>query len=263
MSSVILLGAGLGARLRPHTDDRPKCVVELAGEPLAARLLRQLAERGVDRATAVLGHFAERARTVLEAHRHHSQTLRTVVNDEYDRTNTMYSLYLAMNALADGGFIVEGDIIASEQAVEALVRAAASTPARSWWAAEPWTAAHSGCRLTTDENGRLLKQEIWRQATIGAAGPGRRWWKSAGMLYLTAADARRLTVLLERACAAGQRSLYYDDVIGAELRAHGPDALALHVLDLGAAPWMEIDDANDLAAARALFEQAPARSLAR
>ncbi len=261
MSSVVLLGAGLGARLRPHTDDRPKCVVELAGEPLAARLLRQLAERGVDRATVVLGHFAERARAVLEAHR--GQTLRTVVNDEYDRTNTMYSLHLAMNALADGGFLVEGDIIASEQAVDALVAAAASAPARSWWAAERWTAAHSGCRLTTDDEGRLLEQEIWRQATLGAAGPGRRWWKSAGMLYLTASDARRLAELLERACAAGQRGLYYDDVIGAELRAHGPDALSLHVLDLGAAPWMEIDDANDLAAARALFEQAPARSLAR
>lgn len=263
MSSVVLLGAGLGARLRPHTDDRPKCVVELAGEPLAARLLRQLAERGVDRATAVLGHFAGRARTVLEAHRHHGQTLRTVVNSEYDRTNTMYSLHLAMEALTDGGFIVEGDIIASEQAVDALVQAAAGTPARSWWAAERWTAAHSGCRLTTDDSGRLLEQEIWRQATIGSAGPGRRWWKSAGMLYLTAGDARILAEALARACAAGQRGVYYDDVIGAELRAHGPEALALHVLDLGTTPWMEIDDAHDLAAARALFEQTPARSLAR
>lgn len=261
MSSVVLLGAGLGARLRPHTDDRPKCVVELAGEPLAARLLRQLAERGVDHSTVVLGHFAERARAVLEQHR--GKTLRTVVNDEYDRTNTMYSLHLAMEALTDGGFIVEGDIIASERAVDTLVAAAASRPARSWWAAERWTAAHSGCRLTTDEDGRLVGQEIWRQATIGTAGPNRRWWKSAGMLYLTASDARLLSEALARACAAGLRSLYYDDVIGAELRAHGPDALALHVLDLGAAPWMEIDDANDLAAARALFEQAPARSLAR
>lgn len=261
MSSVVLLGAGLGARLRPHTDDRPKCVVELAGEPLAARLLRQLAERGVDRATVVLGHFAERARAVLEAHRGH--TLRTVVNDEYDRTNTMYSLHLAMNALADGGFIVEGDLIASEQVIAALVAAAASAPARSWWAAEAWNTTHSGCRLTTDGTGRVVEQEIWRAATLGAAGPGRRWWKSAGMLYLTAADAQRLAELLARACAAGQRGLYYDDVIGAELREHGPDALSLHVLDLGAAPWMEIDDASDLAAARALFEPAPARSLAR
>lgn len=263
MSSVVLLGAGLGARLRPHTDDRPKCVVELAGEPLAVRLLRQLAERGVDRATVVLGHFAERARAVLETHLRHGPALRTVMNHEYDRTNTMYSLYLAMAALADGGFVVEGDVIASDQAIEALVATAASAPARSWWAAEAWNPTHSGCRLTTDGTGRLVEQEIWRAATLGAAGPGRRWWKSAGMLYLTAADARRLAELLERACAADQRGLYYDDVIGAELREHGPDALSLHVLDLGAAPWMEIDDAGDLAAARALFEPAPARSAAR
>ncbi|MBK7538106.1 MAG: NTP transferase domain-containing protein [Myxococcales bacterium] len=148
MSSVVLLGAGLGARLRPHTDDRPKCVVEVAGEPLAGRLLRQLAERGVTKATVVVGHFAERAKALISAYlrsRAARLDLRFVENREYDRSNTMYSLLLAMDALADGGFVVEGDIIASEAAVDALTAVASGARAlRSYWAVEAWTAEHSG-----------------------------------------------------------------------------------------------------------------------
>lgn len=257
MSSVVLLGAGLGARLRPHTDDRPKCVVELAGEPLAVRLLRQLAERGVTHATVVVGHFAPRAIELIRdglQRRGVKLAVRFVENRQYDRTNTMYSLLLAMDALASGGFVVEGDIIASEPVLDALVAAARQRGGRSRWAVDAWTPAHSGSRLTDDGHGRIVRQEIWRAATTGDTA---HLWKSAGMLWLSADDARALALALDQAASAGQRNVYYDDVIG-QLLARGDDGFAIHTLDLAGAPWMEIDDASDLAAARALFE-APLR----
>ena len=145
MSHVVILGAGLGARLRPLTDDRPKCVVEVAGEPLAVRMLRQFAERGVKHATVVVGHFAARARELIGT-RVGGIEVGFVENAAYDTTNTMYSTLLAIDALGDGGFLVEGDIVAADAVIDRLV---AADPKRAHWAVDAWTEKHTGSRLWT------------------------------------------------------------------------------------------------------------------
>lgn len=245
-ASVLLLGAGLGARLRPLTDDRPKCVVEIAGEPLAVRVLRQFAERGVTRATVVVGHFAERARELIAAGAPRTIDVRFVENREYATTNTMYSTLLGIEALAGGGFIVEGDIVAADAVIDRLI---AADPARSHWGVDPWTPAHTGSRLRDDGtgSGAIAGQEIWRAATTGSTAG---LWKSAGMLRLSAHGARALAETLRAEADAGNRGIYYDDVIGRHL-----PRFDLHILDLTGAPWVEIDDLSDMAQARAQFER--------
>ena len=44
---ALLLAGGEGTRLRPFTDDRPKPMVEIGGEPAIARALRWLRQQGV------------------------------------------------------------------------------------------------------------------------------------------------------------------------------------------------------------------------
>jgi choline kinase len=241
MSHVVLLGAGLGARLKPLTDDRPKAVVEIAGEPLARRMLRQFAERGVKQATVVVGHFAQRAQELIGP-RIGEMSIAFVENAEYATTNTMWSTALAIetNALVNGGYLVEGDIVASDQVIDRLVGA---DPTHSHWAVDAWTSDHSGSRLWTSGGARITKQEIHRARTKAAVPNA---WKSSGMLRLTGETAAQLGKFLR---AEPDRSIYYDDVIGKHVHA-----LAIDVLDLQGAEWVEIDDLFDMAQARKLFE---------
>ena len=44
--NAIILAAGLGTRLRPLTDDRPKCMVEVCGIPMVERQIQFLHEVG-------------------------------------------------------------------------------------------------------------------------------------------------------------------------------------------------------------------------
>lgn len=62
--TAMVLAAGLGTRMRPLTDDRPKALVEVAGRALIDHVLDRLAEVGVERAVVNVHWFADR----LERH---------------------------------------------------------------------------------------------------------------------------------------------------------------------------------------------------
>jgi MurNAc alpha-1-phosphate uridylyltransferase len=66
-TTAMVLAAGLGTRMRPLTDDRPKALVEVAGEPLIDHVLRRLGESGVERAVVNVHWFAERLESHLAA----------------------------------------------------------------------------------------------------------------------------------------------------------------------------------------------------
>jgi len=56
---AMILAAGLGTRLRPLTDDRPKALVEVAGQTLLEITLRRLREFGIREVIVNVHHFAD------------------------------------------------------------------------------------------------------------------------------------------------------------------------------------------------------------
>jgi len=56
---AMILAAGLGTRLRPLTNDRPKALVEVAGQTLLQITLRRLAAFGIQEVIVNLHHFAD------------------------------------------------------------------------------------------------------------------------------------------------------------------------------------------------------------
>jgi len=63
----MVLAAGLGTRMRPLTDDRPKALIEVAGRALIDHVLDRLAETGVERAVVNVHWFADRLEGHLKA----------------------------------------------------------------------------------------------------------------------------------------------------------------------------------------------------
>src|ERR1700682_3263987 len=65
---AMVLAAGLGTRLRPLTDDRPKALVDIDGRSLLEITLTRLKQFGVREAIVNVHHFADMVVEHLEAH---------------------------------------------------------------------------------------------------------------------------------------------------------------------------------------------------
>ncbi|MBR1214328.1 phosphocholine cytidylyltransferase family protein [Bradyrhizobium sp. JYMT SZCCT0180] len=116
MTSAVILAAGFGARLRPITDTRPKCMVSLAGRSLLDRQLEVFRDCGIDDVSIVLGHAPESVDPAV-------YPLRRFMNEEYRSTNMVASLMRA-SALFDGTrdvLVSYGDIVYERRVLESVL----------------------------------------------------------------------------------------------------------------------------------------------
>lgn len=100
---AMVLAAGLGTRMRPLTNDRPKALVTVAGRPLIDHVLDRLVHAGVERAVVNVHAFAD----MLETHVKRRRDLDIVISDERARLmETGGGLKHARSLLGDDPIVV-------------------------------------------------------------------------------------------------------------------------------------------------------------
>lgn len=77
----MIFAAGLGTRLKPLTDDRPKALVEVAGKPLLAHAIEHVRDAGASRVVVNVHHFAD---MVIDYLRKHDFGVEILISDERD-----------------------------------------------------------------------------------------------------------------------------------------------------------------------------------
>lgn len=106
--SAVILAAGFGMRMVPINMETPKAFLEVGGEPLIERLIRQLHEAGVREITVVVGYMKERFEYLID-----DFGVRLAVNPDYAVKNNLHSLALAADRLSNS-YIVPCDLWCAE-----------------------------------------------------------------------------------------------------------------------------------------------------
>ena len=79
---AMIFAAGLGTRLKPLTDNMPKALVKVGGEPLIKRVIDKLSASGVDRIVVNVHHFAQQITDYLNDNANFCKDIR--ISDETD-----------------------------------------------------------------------------------------------------------------------------------------------------------------------------------
>jgi MurNAc alpha-1-phosphate uridylyltransferase len=116
--AAMIMGAGLGSRMRPLTDDRPKPLVTVAGKPLIDHTIDRLVAAGVTRIVVNLHYHA----AMLRAHLEKRRDAEILFSDETARLlDTGGGVVKALPLLGDEAFfILNSDSIWIESGQPAL-----------------------------------------------------------------------------------------------------------------------------------------------
>ena len=120
---ALILAAGLGTRLAPITDDRPKSLVPVNGKPILFKQIENLYENDIKDITIISGYKAD----ILEKGVHENwPDIKIVESVDYATTNNMYSAYLGIQAMFPdkqiGEFLMmNADVFYDASVVKALL----------------------------------------------------------------------------------------------------------------------------------------------
>jgi choline kinase len=234
VTKAIILAAGVGSRLRPLTDDRPKCLLEVGGQTLLDRQVATLARLGVTDIIAVVGYYGDLIR------RHLGDRGRYVDNERYEHTNSLYSLWLARDELVSGALILNSDVLAGPALFARLLESPAPdailVERGEGFEPEDMKVTLNGAQVL--DFGKTLPPERAHGHNVGVAKFGRE-------------GAARLARCLDRLVSSGHENDWVPSAFR-EFASHWP----LTAVATDGLPWIEIDYAADLTRARLEIEPA-------
>ncbi len=239
ITTALLLAAGMGYRLKPLTNDAPKCLTEINGVSILERLVRCLQLNGINRLIVVVGHMQD---SILNFFEDSSTALNVefVLNPDYLTTNNIYSLWLARESLREPFLLIESDLIfdASLLAPMLFPNKVAVSPIEKWM---------NGSTVTLDPHGQVnafhssVNQECVTESCL---------LKTVNMYSLSLSSWKQVEKRLELYISSGRVHDYYE-VVFSEMVREG--ALSFKVVTFDPGSWYEIDTLSDLDEAERLF----------
>ena len=107
----VILAAGMAKRLRPLTNDRPKCLLTIGGRTLLQRTVEALQSVGITELVVVTGYLRDMIEDYLDSH-FPEMNIRYIDNPDYATTNNIYSLWLSREAVRGKDFLLlDSDIL--------------------------------------------------------------------------------------------------------------------------------------------------------
>lgn len=249
---TIILAAGQGTRLRPLTDDRPKCLVEVNGRSILDRQLDTMHACGIKDSdiTIIAGYCGD----VLQK-KFADADITIIINEEFESTNMVCSLMCARELMEtqEDVLISYGDIIYNETVLKKILES--DEPASvivddgwySYWSERCENPLDDAETLMFDESDHLTEigQKTTDLAKVQSQYIGLMRFKGNGLRAMLdlAKQAKERTAqgtALWRT-ARTYPKMYMTDLLQG-LIDEGNKLKAVHIQR----GWFEIDDRDDL-----------------
>lgn len=236
ITTALLLAAGTGNRLRPLTQNAPKCLTEVGGRPILDRLIQNLRAKGFKRLVVVLGHQGDKICDFLH-HKADGLQVDYVFNPEYQTTNNLYSLWLARQQIQAPFLLVESDLVFEARMLDDMLypdRIAISK-------LRPWM---NGTTVVLGSGKRVIAF----RPDCGQCDTPR--YKTVNLYSLSLKTWQTMKERLSDYVSNDRLDVYYEAIF-ADMVTDG--SLAFDAVFFDADRWYEIDTLADLDEAEKLF----------
>jgi len=246
----LILAAGAGRRLRPYTDALPKALIPVDGDRTVLDLtLANFAAVGLTDVAVVVGYRAEAVRArkaALESA--YGVTLHLVDNDKAEEWNNAYSLWCARDLLGEGALLANGDTVHPVSVEHTLLDNRGGDK-------RILLALDTVKKLADEEMKVVAAPESGVRRITKLMDPAEAAGEYIGVTLIEPEAGEQLADAL-RATFERDPQLYYEDGYQ-ELVDRG---FRIDVQPIGEVDWVEIDNHEDLARARAITAAAAARA---
>jgi L-glutamine-phosphate cytidylyltransferase len=120
---AIVIAAGRGKRLGMHTEELPKCLVQVGALPILGWQMKALAAVGVDEVVIIRGYRGDVLEAGARALAPAGMQLRFVENHEWETNNILLSLACARAEMEGAAYMTYSDIIFTPPVTRALAAA--------------------------------------------------------------------------------------------------------------------------------------------
>ncbi len=237
---AVLLAAGQATRLRPLTDNCPKCLLKVGSESILERAVRILGERGLRQFTVVDGFCGDMIRNTLNTSFPDFE-FRFIRNEDFSTTNNAWSLMLADCTAGEPIFLMDSDILFEPAVLDRIL--ADEAPNRLGLRTRG-EVGEEEMKVSLAADGRVnkLTKEMPVTEAVG---------ESVGLEVFSGDFVTELfNVLRRRMKVDGYINEYYEASF-VELMQSGYDVRPVDLEDL---VCMEIDTPEDLDTARDVFQ---------
>ncbi len=226
---AVILAAGVGKRLWPVTQHKPKCLIEIGGQTLLSRYLEVLASVQIRDVTIVVGYKQEMIRAAVGT-QHRGVSISYLVNEEFHR-GSISSLWIARSALSDDVVIMDADVLFHREILRRLV----DSPFTNCLLMDDTVKQTGEECMVVVQGGRVIALSKKMPERYDIAGEG------VGFLKVRRADTAHVIGSLKSYIDQGRWEMEYED----GLLQYFQDVKVGHE-KIGGLPWTEIDFPEDI-----------------
>jgi len=150
---AVILAAGIASRLRPLTNNTPKCLLKVGEKSILQLTLENLIANNIKELVIVTGYLEQQIKDFISANFPQFE-VNYIYNEVYDSTNNIYSLWLAKDALLGNEMLLlDSDIIFDSKIIEALI----NSGYENCLALKRHKVGDEEIKVKADNNGRVLE----------------------------------------------------------------------------------------------------------